>query len=83
MSREEFQDNCAGCRPSIMDLTTKKVLPQDSPEMQAVNAVWAETTIEERQAYHSICCQNSRAPEDMRTVEPLIAKIQNALKPEN
>ncbi len=81
MSREEFQDNCAGCRPALLDLETKKPLPPDSPEMQAINAVWETTTIEERQAYHHICCQNSRAPEDLRTVEPLIAKIQNALKP--
>jgi hypothetical protein len=36
MSLQEFDDNCPGCRPAIIDTKTKKVLPDDDPGMVAM-----------------------------------------------
>jgi hypothetical protein len=44
--------------------------------MQMVLAVWEQTTLEERQAYHKVMCQNSRDPKVLALVLPIIAKIQ-------
>jgi len=79
MSKEEFKEDCKGCRPAIMDLKTGKVATRDSPEMIAINRVWLTTTVEERQAFHSACCLNSRDPGVMALCQGLTRRIQAAL----
>jgi hypothetical protein len=44
MSIEKFDDDCPGCRPAIIDIKTKKVLPDDHPVMAAMLRIWAETS---------------------------------------
>lgn len=65
MSWEKHDDDCPGCRPAILDVRTGKALPPDDPIMRAVNAVWAQTTLAERQAFHRVCCENSRDQADL------------------
>jgi hypothetical protein len=79
MSIKHFDDNCAGCKPVLADPKTMKPLPDSDPAMRAIDAVWATTTREQRQAFHNITCNNSREPADLALVEPLIADIQSAL----
>jgi hypothetical protein len=81
MSWEKFEDDCDGCRPAILDMTTKQPLPPHSPEMQAINKVWDnDTTPEQRQAYHQVCCLNSREPEDLKLSQEIVVKIQQVLE---
>lgn len=64
----------------MVDAQTGKVLPDDSPQMQCVLSIWAETTREEREAFHRVTCLNSRAKSDMQTMADLSARMQKALE---
>lgn len=80
MSREEFSDECQGCRPAMLDVKTGKVLPPDNPMMVAANNVWDhQTTLEERQAYHRVCCLNSRDPDDLHLAGAIVERLKAAL----
>ena len=79
MSLQKFDDECRGCKPAMMDVQTGKVLPDDSPSMQIVLRLWGETTLAERQAWHRVTCQNSRAPEDLRFAQVFTQRVQKAL----
>jgi hypothetical protein len=65
MSKEEFDENCEGCRPAIIDLTTRTVQPQDSPMMKIANACFDRLTRDEKAAWHRVTCKNSRDPADL------------------
>lgn len=60
MSREKFDANCPGCRPVLLDVRTGKTFPDDSPAMKAINRVWHNMTLPEKEAWHEFTCQNSR-----------------------
>jgi hypothetical protein len=80
MSKEQFNDNCPGCRPIIIDPGTMKPLPEDSWQMQAVDRVWAGTTWAERRDFHEFTCLNSREHQVMKTVATLRMRMNSALK---
>lgn len=82
MSQDTYEDQCAMCRPILINPKTGKVMAQDSLEMAAINKVWEATTREERQAFHNVCCNNSRSDTDMILCNGLIDKIQTALRTE-
>lgn len=76
MSREQFDDDCPGCKPAILDVQTGQPLNEDHPIMVKVMTVWDGTTLAERQAYHNVMCQNSREPSDLELVNRVISKIE-------
>ncbi len=79
MSREQFDDDCKGCRPVMIDLKTGKAAAPDSVIMRAVNQAWDQmTSMEEREAFHRACCLNSTAPEDLKAVQVLADRIKAA-----
>lgn len=78
MSKEQFSDDCPGCRPAVIDVKTGKVMGPETPMMQIVNGVWAKTTREQRQAFHNVCCNNSRQPEDLALAKEIFTAIQTA-----
>ncbi len=80
MSREQFADDCPGCRPIILDIKTKRALPAEHPAMQAITAVWQSTTRFERECFHRFTCLNSRERLDVTVVDGLRQKMQDALK---
>lgn len=80
MSRAQFDDECPGCRPAIIRPDTGEVLPEDDPTMVKVNAVWATTTLDERSAFHRVCCLNSRTSEDMTLMQGLMKRMEVAVK---
>lgn len=47
--------------------------------MAAVNKVWSETNLIERQAWHRVTCQNSRSPSDMRLAQAIAQRVKDAL----
>lgn len=76
MINHDFCDHCPGCRPALLDLITGRPLADDSPEMLRVNKIWNEqTTYRERKAFIAVTVHNSRAAEDMRLAQNIIAKI--------
>lgn len=76
MSIEKFDDNCPGCRPAFLDLKTGEVLPESHPVMQRILAIWAQSSYEEREAFHHVMCLNSRDPRDLQLVKQLTDQFQ-------
>jgi hypothetical protein len=83
MSWEEFDDNCPGCRPAILDLETGKALPEEHPLMVKMAGVWATTSLAERRAWHRVTCLNSRDNLDLLLAENLVARFKAAAEGEN
>jgi hypothetical protein len=79
MSWEKHDDNCPGCRPAIINRKTMKAFADGSPVMMAVDKVWDATTPSEREAWHRVTCQNSRAPSDLELSTQIANRIQAAL----
>lgn len=75
MSWQKFDDNCPGCRPVFMDYnkdgTVGEPYPDTHPIMIGVNRAWARSNLQQRQAWHAFCCQNSRDPLVMMLVQEL------------
>lgn len=76
MPMHQFSDDCPGCRPAMINLTTNEVLPEDDPMMQKMLSIWGATSYEERQAYHRVMCQNSRAITDLLIVQAIVNKLK-------
>lgn len=76
VSKEQFQDECPGCLPVIIDPTTGQVMPADSPPMLSVMRVWRGTQRFEREAFHRVCCLNSRHPTDMGIMQSIIGRMK-------
>ncbi len=82
MSRDKFNDDCPGCQPALIDTRTGEVMPSDAPAVKAVMRVWAKTTRIEREAYHRVCCQNSRDPRDLSLVQGIAKRMEKEMGPE-
>jgi len=80
MSVHEFSDSCDGCRPVILDAKGQMV-PDSDPMMQHLNAIWDGASLAERQAYHRVTCQNSRAVEDLAVVERMMRSLRETATP--
>ena len=80
MSREQFDDNCPGCMPVVIDLKTHQPYSEDSPVGKSVAEFWKTTSLEERQAFHEFTCQNSRNPIIMDIVGALSEKMKKHLE---
>lgn len=78
MSLEHFDQNCPGCRPVVLVKGVK--LPDSSPEMQAILALWEVTTPEEREAFHKVTCQNCYDRDVLLIVERIVDQFQIALR---
>lgn len=66
---KEYDDNCAGCQPAIMDPKTGQKLAEDHPVMVMVRAYWKTVPMDLKRACHRVWCFNSRTPADMAAVE--------------
>jgi hypothetical protein len=80
MSWEAFDDQCPGCRPCLIDATTRQPVPDDTPIMQAVLRIWQKTTRLEREAFHRVTCLNSRQPTDLLIIQSLGQRIHAVLR---
>ncbi len=80
MSWEECQENCPGCRPALLDITTGKTFSDDHPIMIAVNQAWSEMPEEVKRAWHAVTCTNSRKQEDLNLCQRFIARTQELTK---
>lgn len=85
MTKHFFQDDCPGCRPSLMEIDKKTnqaiPLPKDHPIQAEAERVWdEETSFEQRAACHSVWCTNSRDLHDLELTAQVAKKMQDALK---
>ena len=80
MSVDKFDDNCPCCKPALINMKTGLALPPESPIMQVVNRVWAESTLADREAFHNVCCLNSRTPADLTLALALNQRMKTALE---
>lgn len=80
MSKEKFQDDCPGCRPSIVNTETGEPCPEDHPVMRAINKVWEKASLEEKEAFHRVTCDNSRAKEDLALMDGIVEKFRVSAK---
>jgi hypothetical protein len=96
MSWSKFDDDCPGCKPAMSTVKTGpdgqpiiingmvqvgEPLPDDDPKVVAMIKVWNETTtLQERKAYHAVCCMNSQLPSDRRLAEGIFRRMQAALE---
>lgn len=71
---------CKDCEPVILDVTTRKPLPEDHPEMQTVLEVWKKTTPEEREAMHEVTCNHRQDPKFMLVVVGLWRRMGDAVR---
>jgi hypothetical protein len=83
MSQKQFDDNCPGCRPVLIDPVTGTKFEDSHPIMQMVDRVWAATTRQEREAFHNVCCNNSRKQSDMEQMSAIVQKIESLAKASN
>jgi hypothetical protein len=79
MSKHQYQEDCPGCGPVLLDPRIGTTLPNDHPAMKAIANVWGTATREEKQAFHDVCCLNMRADDVMHLCQQLIGRIQVAL----
>ena len=79
MSIERFDEVCRGCSPALLDIKTGRPYPDASPEMQLIDRLWGETTLEERRAWHRVTCQNSRALGDLSLAKGFADRVETTL----
>lgn len=75
MSWKEFDDNCDGCKPAVVDPDTFKLNEQATA---VARKVFETCTREQRAAFHRFCCQNERDPVTASLAKELTQKIQKA-----
>ncbi|HSX22866.1 MAG TPA: hypothetical protein VLE97_08855 [Gaiellaceae bacterium] len=80
MPLHRFDDECPGCRPAMMNIKTRQLYADDSIEMITVNRLWAQTTVEERKAWHRVTCKNSRSLVDLSVAQAFADRIEAALR---
>lgn len=63
------------CRPAVASIDGKPD-PAEMVQMRAaVELTWSELTDAEKQAFHRVCCHNSRTREDLETLAGIQAAI--------
>jgi hypothetical protein len=75
VSWKNFDDDCEGCRPVILDIETGRPLPDDHPVMVKIRIIWAGTNFHQRKAFHDVMCLNSRAPADLALVKSIMDQL--------
>ena len=78
MSCTVFDDNCEGCLPAIQNIKTGKLIEKGEPAYEAIMAVWRESALMERVAFHSVCVLNSRDPLDLSLAQPFVHRLVSA-----
>jgi len=77
MSLKEYQEDCPGCRPVIIDFKTGQRLPDDDPKMVVLLKIWREASHREKVAFHNVTCNSSRRDLDVRLARELMHKFQH------
>lgn len=79
MACEQFDPNCPGCRPAMLDVMTGQVMDDDHPVMVVVNAIWDASPRDVQEAFWRVTVKNSRDPDDMKKAQAISQRIQEGL----
>ena len=79
MGHKEKNNESDDCRPVIINIRNGEVFPDDSPEMVEIMLAWEKLTKAERDAWHRVCCQNSRNELDMVFANAFSQEIERLL----
>ena len=77
----EYDDDCEGCQPSLMDIRTNQPMDENNPIMVAVLKAWKEkTTLAERRATSRVWMGQSTNSKDIEIMERVGMIIQQAIQ---
>ena len=77
----EYDDDCEGCQPGMMDVKTGKQMEKNHPMMVAVLKAWKEkTTLAERRATSRVWMGQSTNPIDIEIMQRVGGMMQEAIK---
>lgn len=76
----EYDDDCEGCQPALMDTKTGKNMEKDHPVMVALMKAWKErTTLTERRATSRVWMGQSQNPIDFEIMHRVAGIIQQVI----
>jgi len=76
MSEELFDPSCTGCLPVAINPETGVAFGEETPLGAALLRAWGTLSSEEHQAFHRVCCLNSRTEADLAMCEKLTQQVQ-------
>lgn len=81
MHDHEYDDDCEGCQPGLMDQKTGKVMDRNDPIMVVVLKAWKEElTLTERRAAHRVWMGQSQNEIDISLMKKAGEVIQAAIE---
>lgn len=80
MSKDQFDVNCEGCKPAIIDPETKEILPSTHPYMIAITTLWDEQSLDAKMAWHRVTCKNLRDPADLKLTQRFIDQFSERIR---
>lgn len=76
----EYDDECEGCQPSLLDVSTGKPMKKDNPIMVALLKAWKEkTTLTERRATSRVWMGQSNNSLDIEIMQRVGGILQEAM----
>ncbi len=76
---KEYDDNCEGCQPAIVDPRTGQKLPESDPVMMVIRAFWKTVPMDQKRACHRVWCHNSRAAADLDAIQKVSQGMEIAM----
>ncbi len=76
---KEYDDNCEGCQPAIVDPRTGQKLPESDPVMMVIRAFWKTVPMDLKRACHRVWCHNSRADADLKAIAQVSKGMETAM----
>lgn len=78
----EYDENCPGCQPAMLNLETGQPVPADDPSMVIVSRVFKSFSLAERRAWHRVIMQNSQNENDWAITKRISDAVSGALNAE-
>lgn len=79
----EYDENCPGCQPAMLNLETGKPVPLDDPQMAVLLRVFNSFSLTERRAWHRVVMQGSQNTDDLAVVKKISDTVSEALNCED
>jgi hypothetical protein len=76
MSCERFDPNCRHCMPVMLDMETRKPLPDDHPLMLVLMRAWRAASRDEQEAFWRVTIKNSRDPSDLQLCRRILSALE-------
>jgi hypothetical protein len=80
MKQAHDPTTCEGCRPAMLDVKTREVLPDDHPLMTIANKIYDALSPDERRAWHRFTCLNARDVEALTIARRFYQRLERMAK---